>query len=121
MEKVTAQKQEIDGIVENLLLIQKKEPEMVSAIGLVIEHISSTYNDKYDSGDKSVYTKTLLYSEDGKAINIYQVLRYLQRYKTKGLHKSGLLRDLLKGIHYMCFEVTRRVKTGDLDNTEPKE
>lgn len=97
-----------------------REPEMAKAIELVVEHIHGTYNDKYDTGDKSVDTKLLLYSEDGSILNVYQTLRYLQRYKTKGKHKSGLLKDLLKGVHYMLFEVTRRVRNNDLDLTEPK-
>jgi hypothetical protein len=107
------------SVISHLEIIEKAEPEMAQAIVMVINHIYDTYSDKYVKGVKhGIDTKTQLYSPNGNCINVYQVTRYLQRYITEGSNKSGLLIDLFKGIHYMLFEVVRRIKNG---NTEIKE
>lgn len=102
--------------------INEKEPAVAQAIALAIRHIHGTYSDKYAKGqNKGIDTKGMLYDpEDGKGINTYQVARYLQRYVTKGSAKSNLLIDLFKMIHYVIFEVTRRIKCGDVEFVEPK-
>lgn len=108
-------------IETSLKIIKEKEPEMYSAIRLVVNHVAGTYSDKYAKGQATIDTKKMLYDEkDGTAINIYQVCRYLQRYHTQGSPKSYLLKDLEKAVHYILFEITRRVRLNQFDETEPK-
>lgn len=110
-----------EGVETALKIIQEKEPEMYSALELVINHVAGTYSDKYAKGQATIDTKKMLYDETaGTAINIYQVCRYLQRYNTQGSAKSYLLKDLEKAVHYILFEITRRVRLQQFDETEPK-
>lgn len=114
------QKSEIGEIVENLRVIRDSEPEMLAALNMLIKHVAGTYGDKYAKGSQTIDTKKMLYSENGKAINIYQVCRYLQRYSTEGCKKSNLMIDLEKAIHYLLFEMTRRVRQNEGNEVEPK-
>lgn len=106
---------------EMLDVIHKREPEVAEAILLVIEHVAGTYSDKYDKGLSVIDTKTMLYGKDGAILNTYQVARYLQRYNTSGAVKSALVKDLLKAVHYLVFEITRRIKTDKKGVTEFEE
>lgn len=100
--------------------IAEKEPDVAKAIGLVIKHIHGTYSDKYAKGQDIIDTKKMLYDKErGDFLNIYQVNRYLQRYLTKGSKKSHLIKDIEKAIHYLIFELTRRIKVGDANEIEP--
>lgn len=111
----------IKETVEQLNNINSKEPDMARAITMLIGHVNGTYSDKYAKGvDSGIDTKAMLYGDDGKPINQYQIARYLQRYITKGSRKSNLLVDLFKMCHYALFDVVRRIKSGELDQTEPK-
>lgn len=111
----------IKEAVEQLNNINSKEPDMARAITMLIGHVNGTYSDKYAKGvDSGIDTKAMLYGDDGKPINQYQIARYLQRYITKGSKKSSLLIDLFKMCHYALFDVVRRIKSGELDQTEPK-
>ena len=111
----------IKETVEQLNNINSKEPDMARAITMLIGHVNGTYSDKYAKGmDGGIDTKAMLYGDDGKPINQYQIARYLQRYITKGSRKSNLLVDLFKMCHYALFDVVRRIKSGELDQTEPK-
>jgi len=101
--------------------ILEKEPEVAKALSMVINHIDGTYSDKYAKGQDTIDTKKFLYHpESGEPINLYQCCRYLQRYNTKGSAKSYLVKDIEKAIHYLVFELTRRIKVGDIDEVEPK-
>jgi len=108
------------GASETLASIGAKEPELAQALCMLIEHIGGCYSDKYEKGIETIDTKTMLYGKDGAILNTYQVARYLQRYNTSGSNKSGLLKDVLKGAHYLVFEITRRIKNGETDLIEPK-
>lgn len=117
----TERKREVEEVERNLAIIREKEPEMFKAISLVIRHVAGTYSDKYARGQDTIDTKKMLYhKKDGRAINIYQVCRYLQRYNTEGSAKSHLLKDLEKAVHYLLFEITRRIRLNQFDETEPK-
>lgn len=108
----------VDGLISE---IGEKEPEMARAIKMVVEHIHGTYSDKYAKGqEEGIDTKQMLYGRHGAAINSYQVQRYLQRYNTHGSRKSGLIVDLFKAVHYLCFEITRRIRNNDFVINEPK-
>lgn len=101
--------------------IEMKEPAAAKALELVIKHIHGTYSDKYAKGQDIIDTKKMLYNkEHGHFLNIYQVNRYLQRYLTTGSPKSYLLKDIEKTIHYLVFEITRRILINDIDEIEPK-
>lgn len=111
----------IQEISEMLQFIESKEPDVITAIGLVVQHIHGCYSDKYAKGEEmGIDTKKMLYHPvKGKAINEYQVARYLQRYVTEGSEKSGLLKDLMKMIHYGVFEIVRRIRANQLNMYEP--
>lgn len=101
--------------------IQENEPDVATAIAMVIRHIDGTYSDKYAKGQGTIDTKKFLYHpESGLPINLYQCCRYLQRYNTKGSPKSFLVKDIEKAIHYLIFELTRRIKMEDVNEVEPK-
>lgn len=102
--------------------IKSKEPELFQALMMTVHHISETYSDKYEvTGDTVIDTKKFLYNKDmGKYINIYQVNRYLQRILSSGKKKSDLFNDLFKAVHYLMFEITRRIKLGEVNNIEYK-
>ena len=101
--------------------IEMKEPATAKALELVIKHIHGTYSDKYAKGQDIIDTKKMLYDKErGDFLNIYQVNRYLQRYITTGSSKSHLLKDIEKAIHYLVFEITRRILMNDIDEIEPK-
>jgi len=105
----------------DLAKIQEREPEAFRAIKMTLNHIAGTYGDKYAAGQNIIDTKIMLYDKKtGTPINVYQVNRYLQRYITSGNKKSYLINDLFKAIHYLVFEITRRVKLGEVDNVEHK-
>jgi len=113
---------DVQIMMNNLEIIKNKEPEVHKALMLVIAHVAGTYSDKYEKGEEFIITKRFLYSKKGNIINTYQTSRYIQRYITEGSRKSGLIMDLFKGIHYLIFEITRRVKmadNGELDLHEP--
>lgn len=112
----------MDKIIKDLTLISEKEPDAYKALEMVINHIAGTYSDKYEVNEETVIdTKKMLYHpEMGKYINVYQVNRYLQRVLSDGKKKSNLINDVFKAIHYLIFEVTRRVKMGEIENIEHK-
>ena len=110
-----------DKAVEQLNEIREKEPAVAQAIAMVIDHIHGSYSDKYAKGERmGIDTKCMLYHPTkGKYVNEYQIARYLQRYVTEGSKKSGLLKDVLKMIHYAVFEIVRRIHADQLDMNEP--
>lgn len=110
-----------DEIVKMIAEIAEKEPAVATALKMVVRHIYGTYNDKYAKGQNIIDTKKMLYDpERGDFLNIYQVNRYLQRYLTQGSAKSHLIKDIEKAVHYLIFELTRRVMIGDVTEIEPK-
>ena len=109
---------EVGEMIRN---IAEKEPAVADALKMVIRHIHGTYSDKYAKGQNIIDTKKMLYDKDhGDFLNIYQVNRYLQRYITQGSAKSYLIKDIEKAIHYLIFELTRRILIGDVIEIEPK-
>lgn len=109
------------GVAEMLSDIRSKEPDVATAIEMCVKHIHGTYSDKYAKGQDIIDTKKMLYDKErGAFLNIYQVSRYLQRYLTTGSKKSNLIKDIEKAVHYLIFEITRRIKAGDIEEVEPK-
>lgn len=101
-------------LIKSLKVIGDKEPEMLEAISELIEHISNTYQDKYEGSKKLLDTKNQLYHPSrGASINTYQISRYLQRFMSEGFQKSGNKSDLKKICHYALFDIIRMNKIGD--------
>lgn len=110
-----------DEITKMIAEIGEKEPAVADALKMVVRHIHGTYSDKYAKGQDIIDTKKMLYDKErGDFLNIYQVNRYLQRYMTQGSAKSHLIKDIEKAIHYLVFELTRRILKGDVTEIEPK-
>ena len=106
---------------DDMKLLIEREPDAAEAVAMTVNHIAGTYGDKYADGEAFINTKAMLYNrQHGTPINVYQVSRYLQRYMTTGRKKSYLVVDLFKAIHYLIFEITRRVKLQDVERIEPK-
>ena len=109
------------SVAEMMEEIRSKEPDVAQAIEMCVKHIHGTYSDKYAKGQDIIDTKKMLYDKErGAFLNIYQVSRYLQRYLTTGSKKSNLIKDIEKAVHYLIFEITRRIKAGDIEEVEPK-
>lgn len=66
------------------------------------DYINATNSDKYANSPLHE-----MLGEQGKAINLFQVKKYLTRYQTEGFKKSNLRTDILKAIHYLLFELKR--------------
>lgn len=110
-----------DEITKMVAEIAEKEPAVADALKMVVRHIYGTYSDKYAKGQDIIDTKKMLYDKErGDFLNIYQVNRYLQRYLTQGSAKSHLIKDIEKAIHYLVFELTRRILMDDVNEIEPK-
>lgn len=76
-----------------------------------IFYLADTFGDKYAGAD--IDTKGMLYSEKyGKGFNMGNALKYISRYCTEDFEKSNNEKDLLKAIHYILFELTRRRLNG---------
>lgn len=114
--------QELGREVGDMLTdIANQEKDVAIALKMVVKHIHGTYSDKYAKGKDVIDTKKMLYDADrGDFLNIYQVARYLQRYITHGTPKSHLIKDIEKAIHYLVFEIVRRIKKGEISEEEPK-
>lgn len=90
--------------------IKEKDPEMYQALSEVIAYIQSTYEDKYADEEGVINTKDFLYHRKyGKGANMFTVAKYINRYCTEGYEKSEMIIDLKKSIHYIIFELIRKV------------
>lgn len=105
--------------LDSLKLIAEKEPEFFVAVAETLQHLSKTYKDKYEGSKELLDTKKLLYDkEKGGVINIYQVLRYAQRFLSEGFSKSHNKNDLYKMIHYTLFNIVRMNKLDTVLNAD---
>lgn len=108
------------SLIASLRKICEAEPEFFVALSQVVAHFANTYGDKYESGGSPIVTKDHLYAQDrGKSINIYQSLRYLQRYDTTGFAKSENPADMHKAIHFLVFELVRKNRAINLLAMKP--
>lgn len=80
-------------------------------------YILSTIGGKYDNS--GIDTKDLIYSDKhGKSINIFNSMKYLSRYLNDGVDKSNNPNDLLKAVHYIIFELSRRIILNQRKNND---
>jgi hypothetical protein len=96
-------------LADSLNTISEKDPEAFLAILDSLVYIASTYADKYESKDfpnvsKQIITKGTV----GGPINMWQCMKYAQRYMTEGYEKSHNIKDVFKIIHYALYEIQRR-------------
>jgi hypothetical protein len=100
----------------SISLISEKEPDALGALVDYLEYMATTYDDKYESRElPNVSKAVLIESAIAAPINMWQVMKYAQRYMTTGYEKSYNTKDLYKIIHYTLFEIQRR-KYQDLQN-----
>lgn len=106
-----------DFIFESLNKIEKYDPEFYQVLFGLIKYLESTTQDKYSKS--LIDTRSFLYHEDiGFGANILNASKYIGRYATKGFSKSYNPEDLKKAIHYLLFELTRRIKEDNLKALE---
>jgi len=85
--------------------------DMTYSIESLIKYIHQTYYDKYGSETLLDLEDKFIYSPNhGKAVNLFNASKYIERYAGDGFPKSNNRQDLLKAIHYLLFEYTRRTK-----------
>lgn len=101
---------EVKRMEESLNTVQDKDPEMFSALVDVFEYIASTYSDKYESPELGNISKPVLTKSAslGKGANVFNIIKYAQRYGTTGFEKSENIKDIMKAIHYGAFEIQRK-------------
>lgn len=106
-----------DFIFESLNKIEKYDPDFYQVLFDLIKYLENTTQDKYSKS--LIDTRSFLYHEDiGFGANVLNASKYIGRYATKGFSKSYNQEDLRKAIHYLLFELTRRLKE---DNLKAKE
>jgi hypothetical protein len=76
----------------------------------VLEYLASTYGDKYESKEMPNIGKIIVTESAtlGKGANVFNMIKYAQRYGTTGFDKSENPKDLMKVIHYSMFELQRK-------------
>jgi hypothetical protein len=114
------QDQELKDCFAKIAEISKLEPEFGSVVIELVGHLHGTYKDKYEGSKNLIDTKEQLYHSDlGKAINPYQMSRYLQRYVADPKYKKGENKvDLFKICHYALFDAVRQNRIGNARNTD---
>jgi hypothetical protein len=97
-------------IVSKIQSIREKDPDMFRALDELMNHLYSTYSDKYQAVKVPwLDTKVLLTNHpEAKLANIHSASKYIQRYSTVGFVKSEQKIDLHKAIHYLLFECVRK-------------
>ena len=88
------------------------DPFLMEALSDTIDHISGVFEkhhyERQDIRDDFSYHP----SDVGKGFNIGSARKYLQRYMTEGYEKSNNPMDLYKAIHFLLFELSRRLQNG---------
>lgn len=95
---------------EHLDKIQQADNLMYNALASLLQHIASTYSDKYEEAQPMVDNTWLKYGKGSYPAghNIGQSVNYLKRYLSKGFEKSYNPEDLKKAAHFVLFEIARR-------------
>jgi hypothetical protein len=99
-----------DGAMDQrpITKIRQFDKSMHQSVEDLLDHIYVTYVDKY-AGKVMFDTKDLIYSpEHGKAVNLFNAAKYIERYAQTNFLKANNPNDLLKAIHYLLFEYDRR-------------
>ncbi len=86
------------------------DPAAFIAMVKIASHITSTYNDKYESSvlPEIDLTGLMRHSKGGRFFNCGNAAKYLKRYMTDGYTKSNNPDDILKACHYLVLELDRK-------------
>ncbi len=95
---------------DDMNTLMEKDPELLSTLAEFIGHVASCYGDKYETKDRINFSKEFLLSTLSPDTNLYNSLKYIQRYTTTGFEKSGNPKDLYKAMHYIIFELERQAR-----------
>lgn len=109
-EEVKEQDDPLDPLFDDLASIITQDVFMTDGLALLLQHVASTYNDKYEEAMPMVDNTWLKYGP-GKfpaGHNIGQAVNYLKRYLSEGFEKSYNVDDLKKAAHMILFELARR-------------
>lgn len=97
--------------LENAInIISGCDSDLMDTLIDVAEYLASTYGDKYESPEMPNIGKIIVTQSAtlGKGANVFNMIKYAQRYGTTGFDKSENPRDLMKVIHYAMFEMQRK-------------
>lgn len=105
----------MERLSRSLNVIVEKDVQLSLVLSDLLGYIASTYKDKYEAAGKANMAKDFLVHSESSDTAIFNALKYLQRYSTKGFAKSGKIVDVQKAIHYLLFELQRskNQKTND--------
>ena len=103
----SAYDESLEHLSDGINKIIRIDRNFTIALSSLISYLSSTYSDKYENAGKPNMSKDFLMSSDSPDVALFNALKYIQRYTTKGFKKSGNPVDLLKAIHYCLFELQR--------------
>ena len=96
------------GVGGPLTELIKADVEFGTTVEEIVSYLLSTYDEKYVNSPIGNPSIEVLYSaEHGKGVNIFNALKYIQRYMSEGFEKSDNPKDVVKAIHYLIFELTR--------------
>lgn len=85
-----------------------QDPEAFEVLSDVMVYLASTFGDKYEAAHRPNLAKDFLLTSDSPETAVFNSMKYLQRYCTKGFEKSYNKKDVMKAIHYCIFELQRR-------------
>lgn len=100
----------LDPLFSDMTAIVTQDVFMADGLALLLQHVASTYSDKYEEAMPMVDNTWLKYGP-GKlpaGHNIGQAVNYLKRYLSEGFEKSYNVDDLKKAAHMILFELARR-------------
>lgn len=83
----------------------------------LFEYIKSTCSDKYADPNAIISTKKAVIHGKVKQVNTFNAAKYLARYDTTGYEKSENEKDLFKAIHYLIFEIQRKINNSKNEQT----
>lgn len=101
----------ITDLAVSISKIWEKDPEFANVLADLINYLKSTYSDKYEFSPMG--NPSMEISKDpklGKGANMFNAIKYLQRYCTEGFDKSNNPKDLIKSIHYIIFQLVNHNK-----------
>ena len=85
------------------------DPDFAGTVCDLLVYLASTFSDKYANPRyKSLSRQITKDSGHGKGANLFNAIKYCERYLTEGYSKSDNPTDLLKAVHYLLFELQRR-------------
>jgi hypothetical protein len=94
-------------MAKSISTIVDRDTQLAMVMSELLGYVASTYKDKYEDSGKPNMARDFLVGSDSSDVAIFNALKYVQRYSTKGFAKSGKIVDIHKAIHYLLFELQR--------------